>query len=511
MAVVTAAAIVVAILLALLLRDQLYPGGDAITALGWGDEVLAGTKPDFEAWAPAKHPLTIAFGALATLGGYAPAITLLVAFSILAYGLLGYAAYRLGRLIAGPVAGTVAAVVLLTRPEVVQLLATAQKDPPFAALTLMAAALFAENPSGRWRAAMVLLVAAGLIRPEAWALSGLLLFWALFVERVPRRGVAIALGVLAPLTWAGFDLALTGNPIHTFDERSARAAARDSAVPPAPAPEATPTDGVQGPSAAPEPSAEGPPAAEEGAVEEFIEILESGIVETVSLGVTIGGLLAFALAASAAWLHRSRPGRPPLRSELGWIALAVPIAVGVSAVGAIVALGTAVADRFLLVPAAALTVAWAGSLGLLARGERRSAVALGAFAAIGAGLVSVALAVGDDADRIEYALNQSEFSAGIYENARELAERPEVRAEIERCGRQVVGPPSLVATVGRVPIAIGLGLTMREIPVRRVDPRPAATAIFTTGLDPDGSAPVPGPPLASVGGWSFYGCGEPVR
>jgi hypothetical protein len=57
--------------------------------------------------------------------------------------------------------------------------------------------------------ALALLVPAGLLRPEAWALSLAVLVWA------PQRRL-VPLALAAPVLWARSDLAVTGDPLHSL-------------------------------------------------------------------------------------------------------------------------------------------------------------------------------------------------------------------------------------------------------------------------------------------------------
>ena len=58
---------------------------------------------------------------------------------------------------------------------------------------------------------LTLLAAAGLMRPEAWVLAGL--YWLWLVPRLSwrQRALFAALAAVAPLVWAGVDLAVTGD------------------------------------------------------------------------------------------------------------------------------------------------------------------------------------------------------------------------------------------------------------------------------------------------------------
>jgi hypothetical protein len=154
------------------------PSGDARFALAWGDLLAGGETPDFTAsGVPVKHPLEIAITtALAPLGTKA-ALDIYTVLSILAFLAFLYAVFRLGRALWSPALGLLAVGLLVTRPDLILYGTNAYRDVPFAALVLFAAALTIESTSRNWRTALILLAVAGLIRPEAWALSVLYAGW----------------------------------------------------------------------------------------------------------------------------------------------------------------------------------------------------------------------------------------------------------------------------------------------------------------------------------------------
>ena len=63
---------------------------------------------------------------------------------------------------------------------------------------------------------LVLLALAGLLRPEAWVLSGLYVLY-LWRDNEPRERVRlVALAAAAPVIWALTDLLVTGDPLHSL-------------------------------------------------------------------------------------------------------------------------------------------------------------------------------------------------------------------------------------------------------------------------------------------------------
>ncbi|MGI8630956.1 MAG: hypothetical protein ACR2NA_00160 [Solirubrobacterales bacterium] len=192
-----------------------YVNYDTFYALEWGREIAAGSQPVYDVTlAPTPHPLlTVAGLAVRPLGDAGPgAISVLVALSWVA---LIAATYVLGTRLFGPWGGAIAAVALATREPLVSWALRGFVDIPFLALVVSAAAIEA----GRARAGrpvLALLVVAGLLRPEAWALAGLYALWS-WPEIARRERIVVAGFVAAgPLLWALFDLLAAGDPLHSF-------------------------------------------------------------------------------------------------------------------------------------------------------------------------------------------------------------------------------------------------------------------------------------------------------
>src|SRR6185436_7203488 len=74
-----------------------YPNYDSYYALLWGDELLHGNLPSFEAYrAPTEHPLAVAFGAVLSVLGQ-DADRVMVLFTLFAFVALVAGTYKLGR------------------------------------------------------------------------------------------------------------------------------------------------------------------------------------------------------------------------------------------------------------------------------------------------------------------------------------------------------------------------------------------------------------------------------
>jgi hypothetical protein len=192
-----------------------YGNYDVRYALLWARDVLHGNTPDYEApFAPTPHPLSIAWSVLGLpFGDHAGSVMVLLA--LLGLGALVWIVYRLGAELFSPWVGAIAAVVVLTRPAIVRDALLGYQDVPFAALIIGAVLLEARRPR-RGPAVLVALGLAGLLRPEAWVLSGLYVLY-LWREAEPReRAQLVALAAAAPLFWAFTDLLVTGDPLHSL-------------------------------------------------------------------------------------------------------------------------------------------------------------------------------------------------------------------------------------------------------------------------------------------------------
>jgi hypothetical protein len=232
---------------------------DTLYALAWGGQLARGETPAYEvAIAPTPHPLIEALGmVLSPLSPHAiENVTVALAFAALAA--CGWIVYRLAALWFGRAAGVVAALVLLTRVPVLSYGVRAYVDVPYLLLVLGALLVEARRHVGaRAEAAheddepepeperdaheggaredgarrngargapagapvLTLLALAGLLRPEAWAFTGLYWLYVMLAERRARaRSTRALLGLTllaasAPLIWVLSDLAITGDAL----------------------------------------------------------------------------------------------------------------------------------------------------------------------------------------------------------------------------------------------------------------------------------------------------------
>jgi len=194
------------------------PAYDTRWQLLWGEQIASGDIPDY-ATGPTAHPLIIALGAIFStaqrvtrLDNDRLADDAITALTIFAFFAAAFAIGVLTSRIAGVFGGAVVAVILLTRPLVVEFAVLAVFDVLFVAMVAWAVLAAYDR---RWMTALILLLAAGLIRPEAWLFS--LVVVAVMVRcGASVRAPAAALAFAAPVLWALLDLAVTGDLFHSF-------------------------------------------------------------------------------------------------------------------------------------------------------------------------------------------------------------------------------------------------------------------------------------------------------
>jgi hypothetical protein len=205
-----------------------YPNYDAYYHLVWGREIVDGHLPTFEAYqAPTQHPLYLVICAVLGLFGE-HADRLLVLFTCLCHVAFTYAVYRLGAAMWDRKAGVMAALLAGSSFALLLYAARAYVDEPFLALVLWAGALEAERSArgaeaGRaglgGRAVWILLILAGLLRPEAWLLGGAYWLWLSWRARRPLWRI-LALPLIAPVIWCAVDALVTGDPLFSLHSTS---------------------------------------------------------------------------------------------------------------------------------------------------------------------------------------------------------------------------------------------------------------------------------------------------
>ncbi|HTA12095.1 MAG TPA: hypothetical protein VK765_01650 [Solirubrobacteraceae bacterium] len=220
-----------------------YPTYDSFYALLWGRDLLHLHLPDFSVYrGPTEHPLAIAFGLLCSIFGQGGA-RLMVLGSIGSFVILVAGIYHLTRLCFGTLVAVLAALLMLSRLFDANLAAQGYLDLTYVALIVWATALEVQR-TRRGTPVFALLAAAGLLRPDAWVLSGVYWLWCaaptlLALARgrsggEERRGGAdpsirrllgyAALVALAPLTWVALDAIVTGDPLYSLHSTAVLAA-----------------------------------------------------------------------------------------------------------------------------------------------------------------------------------------------------------------------------------------------------------------------------------------------
>jgi hypothetical protein len=204
---------------------------DTLYALAWGGQLAHGETPAYGvAIAPTPHPLLELIGLVLSPLGAGAARDVTVGLAFLALAACGWVIYRLGAVWFSRLAGLVAAALFLTRVPVLSYGVRAYADVPYVLLVLAALLVESESRAMHRRPGgervLALLAVAGLLRPEAWAFSGL--YWLYLLGFVPRRlrppgesaprsraevARLTAIAASAPVVWLASDLLITGNPL----------------------------------------------------------------------------------------------------------------------------------------------------------------------------------------------------------------------------------------------------------------------------------------------------------
>jgi hypothetical protein len=417
-----------------------YPTYDSFYALLWGRDLLHLHLPDLGVYrAPTEHPLAIAFGMLCSLFGQGGA-RLVVLGSIASFVALTAGIYRLTRLCFG----ALVAVLMLTRLFDANLAAQGYLDITYVALIVWAAALEVQRPR-RGAPVFALLLAAGLLRPDAWVIGGVYWLWCAApvlarlwrgaqgprrqagaqgapgarahapsesspsVESAPSKESALskesapskepapstepslrkllgyaALAALAPAVWVFFDAVVTGDPLYSLHSTAVLAAELER---------------TQG----------------------FSSVLSATwryAVRIDKLPVVVGGLAGALLAL---WLTPRRA-----RVPLAVLALLLLVYVGEGAAGA------SVIDRYmlgastLLLPFCALAI---GGWSLLAP----RSLARRVWMAGGAALVLYGALAAVSVTSLDNARTTLSYHDDFHEGLATALHAPVVRAELARC------------------------------------------------------------------------------
>jgi hypothetical protein len=365
--------------------DPWYLNYDARYALDWARDFWTGHNPDFLAdFAPTPHPLSTALSSLGLPFGHS-GDQVVVWLVLLGFGALVWLSYRLGAQLFNPWVGVVTALVVATRPAMLRDTLLGYQDIWFEAL-IVAAVLLEAQKRRRGVPVLVLLGLAGLLRPEAWVLSGL--YWLyLWRDAAPRqRVIYAALVAAAPLLWALMDLIVTGDALHSLHGTA------DLAV-------------------------ENGRRRSIGQVPRWTaQYYAFTLREPLALGVPLG--LAFA------WRHRLRQS---------WLPLAVAGAMtAVFAIGPI--FGLPLIGRYLRTPSVLLALFYGLAVfgfRLLPEGSRDRRIWM--WLGVVAGLASV-IWLPWHVKQLDGLRTRSDREGGLYSDLRKAGEAPRVRAAFQRCG-----------------------------------------------------------------------------
>lgn len=171
------------------------PTYDPWAWLIWGREITQGELVTI--YGPSWKPLPVFFTTIFALLGDDVAPLLWVAVARTGGLLAIYGAYRLAARIAGWPAGVIAALSLTLSDEFVRQFARGNSEGLLVALCLMAVAV---HLGGHRTHALLLGLAAALLRPEVWPFLGLYGLW-LAVHRPERRLLVAGVFALIPALW----------------------------------------------------------------------------------------------------------------------------------------------------------------------------------------------------------------------------------------------------------------------------------------------------------------------
>ncbi|HEV2814964.1 MAG TPA: hypothetical protein VGW10_17035 [Solirubrobacteraceae bacterium] len=360
-----------------------YPNYDSYYSLLWGREILDGTLPSYDAYrAPTPHPLAIAVGTLLSpLGHGAERIWILLC--VASFVALVAGVYRLGRDAFTPLVGLAAAVLVCSRLDFPFYAARGYIDVAYMALVVWAAVLEARRPR-RGTPVLVILAVAGMLRPEAWLISGLYFLWVAWPADWRARAKYAVLAGLGPLVWAGTDLIVTGDPAYslTYTSAFAEELGRNKSA--------------------------------SGLLPSIWEFL----VKLDKLQVLVGGIVGLCVAVALV------PRRAAVPGALLAVGIGTFVLVGLG--------GFSVIDRYLLVASMVIIVFCGVAIAgwtMLAEGTRARRAWAGAAAVVAlAGATVTAIMV--DPDRLRRELS---FRADSHPALHDILDAPAVRAAM-RCG-----------------------------------------------------------------------------
>lgn len=370
-----------------------WTGFDPVFSLIWARQIGMGNSPALNAHgAPTPHPLAILVALPLTLLPAAGALEGLKLLALLYLSALGLALVRLGRATASLAVGIAAAAIVLTRSHALDQALSASVDIPFLALTVFAVALIVERPR-RYRAPLIALALAGLLRPDAWAIAIAYAVWLLAAirpEALRDRIEIVILALIAPGLWMSFDLLATGDPLFSLHTTRAAAAYYHNGK------------GL---------------GAALGHVPAYLaHLLGGSVLAACLLGLALAAVQALALGPTT--FRRHAPLVAALAAALGgFLFLAIS--------------GLPVIERYALLPSALLSV-YAGYALFSWRGQRKSPIQVGAVVVAAVTMVLIASGARRAVDGIR-TTTDLENTAGSYQSGLTSLLSSRARAQIEQC------------------------------------------------------------------------------
>jgi hypothetical protein len=411
---------------------------DSWYALVAGDQLSRLDQPYYEG--VHDHPLMLVLGTLLAPLNVGTALDVLVVIGIASFVALLYVLFRLARALGGIGAGALAVCFALLSPELQLDAFLATIDIPFAALVLLAVVLVAESPRVvRWDALLALL-AAGLLRPEAWPLALLYGVWLAYLGVRRRRLALVAVLVLAaPVLWLLFDLIVFHDALRALKVPDVQV-------------EVFSRGGFSWMQATEPDALTWLPGGN------LVDNVGLAVKEAIGFGWTLPALGVF---TALWWIGFARKKWGPRTTPSS-------ITVGVSAVAALVLLATLLLidnaglimeNRYALAPAMAL-VAFAVASPWLTR-----------FPPLLLGLAALlALYVAPNLRQISDRLEQTRLTHELESELASLSERAEVRRAVERCPALLVrarGPYRGWAQLGSLLVAFQFGQDWDQVSIRK--------------------------------------------
>ncbi|MEA2493382.1 MAG: hypothetical protein QOJ29_1293 [Thermoleophilaceae bacterium] len=199
----------------LFLGLRTYPNYDSYYQLLWGQDIAHGRLPDYNVFrSPTPHPLSELVGLLLSPFGLA-ADRLMVLLTLVAWVGLLAAVYRFTKHLLGTLVAAVAVLVMLTRTDLEFFALRGVVDIWFLFFVFAAAALEVARPR-RGLPVMLLLVLAGLLRPEAWVLAGVYVLWLFPAKGIRGIWPYVLLAAAAPVLWVAWDWIVTGKALYSL-------------------------------------------------------------------------------------------------------------------------------------------------------------------------------------------------------------------------------------------------------------------------------------------------------